>query len=187
MARLVPEHGQVAGQAQQQQPAFEPAQLAVGAQCVDQAAGEDHQRYVQAYQLARNPQRNDQCGQAEHYQHIEDIAADHAADRYIRRALVGRLQADGQLWCGAAEGDQAQADDQRAHVQALRQAQGGAHQQFGAAYQQQQGCAQLQQAEGGKGGQVENGRTPVASVAKPLYPHPRCAATQHADFFGGGA
>ncbi|GLO46789.1 hypothetical protein PPUN109347_33520 [Pseudomonas putida] len=71
-------------------------------------------------------------------------------------------------------------------MQALGQAQGCAHQQFGTADQQQQGDAQLQEAEGGKGGEVENGRTPVASVAKPLYPHARGSATDHADFFCGG-
>ena len=111
----------------------------------------------------------------------------HAAHRHVRRALVGSLQAYGKLWRGTAEGHQAQADDQRAYMQALGQAQRGAHQQLGAANQQHQGDAQLQEAEGGKGGQVENGRTPVASVAKPLYSHARCSATEHADFFCGGA
>ncbi|PAV71883.1 hypothetical protein WR25_03493 [Diploscapter pachys] len=57
-----------------------------------------------------------------------DVAAHDAAHSDIRRALVGGLQAHGQLWRRTAEGDQAQANDQRAHVQAAGQAQSGAYQ-----------------------------------------------------------
>nr|BFE91453.1 hypothetical protein GCM10020185_19890 [Pseudomonas brassicacearum subsp. brassicacearum] len=59
----------------------------------------------------------------------------------------GCLQADGHLWGAAAERDDAQADDQWSYLQACRQAHGGAHQQFGAADQQQQGAEQFDQAE----------------------------------------
>ncbi|MNH30835.1 hypothetical protein D3C79_911500 [compost metagenome] len=144
---LVPEYRQVAEQAAQQQGTLQAPQQFVEGQQVHCQAGDDHQRDVQAHQLARDPQRNDQRGQAQGYQDVEDVAADHAADGDIRRAGVGRLQADGQLRCAAAECHQAQADDQWSDLQAGGQAQGGAYQQFGAGDQQQQADAQLQQAE----------------------------------------
>ena len=156
------------------------------AQQVDQCTGDDHQGNVEADQLARHAQRNHQRGQAQYHQDVEDVAAKDTADGYVGGALVGGLQAHGELRCRAAERDQAEADDQGAHAQAAGQAQGGAHQQLGTEDQRQQPQGQLQQAEGGEGGQVENGSRSVRSVAEPLYADAGSAASQHTDFLRGG-
>ena len=51
--------------------------------------------------------------------------------------------------CAAAEGDDGQADDQRAHMQPRGQAYGGAHHQFGAGDQQEQPAEQFDHADQG--------------------------------------
>ncbi len=97
--------------------------------------------------MARDAQWNDQRRQPEGDEDVEDAAADHAAHGDVGVLRQGCLQADGHLWGAAAERDDAQADDQWSYLQACRQAHGGAHQQFGAADQQQQGAEQFDQAE----------------------------------------
>ena len=110
VARLAQQQGQVNQQAAQQDGAVQAVELLVQGQGKHQAAGEDHQRDVQAHQLAGHPQRDDQCRKAQGHQDIEDIAADHAAHGNVCRVIEGGLQADGQLRCAAAHGHEGQAD-----------------------------------------------------------------------------
>ncbi|MCY1181257.1 hypothetical protein D9M73_217520 [compost metagenome] len=96
-----------------------------------------------------NPQRNDQGGQPEGDEDVENAAADHAADGDVGIVRQCRLQADRHLRCAAAEGDDGQADDQRAYVQPRGNAYGGAHHQFGADNQQEQSAEQFDHADQG--------------------------------------
>ena len=100
-----------------------------------QAAGQDHQGNIQAHQLARHAQRNNQRREPESDQDVEDIAADDAADGNVRGVIERGLQADRHLRRTAAQRNHGQADEQWANLQVGGDTHGAAHQQFGAGNQ----------------------------------------------------
>ncbi|VVO42087.1 hypothetical protein PS704_05981 [Pseudomonas fluorescens] len=129
--RLAQQQAQIQHQRRQQHHAVGPGQFFIPRQNEHQQAGADHQRNVQAHQLPRDPQRDDQRREPEGDENVEDAAADHAADGDVGVLRQRGLQADGHLRGAAAEGDDGQADDQRSDMQARGQAHGGAHHQLG--------------------------------------------------------
>ncbi len=101
----------------EQQCAVDAAEFAVPGQAEGHQAGADHDRHVEADQLARHHQRRNQRRHAEDQQHVGDVAADHVANGDIAAAIERSLHADRRFRCAGAEGDHGQADDQRRNAE----------------------------------------------------------------------
>ena len=108
LAALADEKHSVGNDASEQQQAFQPADLAVEAEQVDQQGDADHDRHVEPHQLLRDHQRDDGRREAQDEEDVEDVAADDVAQGDVSLAGKGRLHADGQLRRAGAEGHHCQ-------------------------------------------------------------------------------
>ena len=151
VGKLAHHDEQVRCHSKQQHDAIQCAQLAVPGQRGDQYGRADHQRQVNTHQLASHPERDDQRRQPQCDQHVENIAADDAADRDVGAVGEGCLQSDGKLRRAAAEGDDCQTEEQRAGFEQRGEGHGSAYRQLRADDHQQQAAGELDQ---GRQGQI---------------------------------
>lgn len=146
VAGLVQQQEQVHQQADQQQCAVQAVELMVQGQCKHHDAGENHQRDVQAHQLSRHPQWNNQRRKPEGDEDVKNIAANDTAHGNVRGVIERGLQADRHLGCAAAHCYHGQADQKWPYLQFARNVLCAAHQQLRTCNQQHQAAEQLQHA-----------------------------------------
>jgi hypothetical protein len=96
----------------------------------------DQQRHVEPDQLLGDHKRCDQRGQPEDEQHVEDVAADHVAQRHLGLPRVGGADRHRHLRRRGPERDHRETDHQRRDPRRDRQPRRATHQQLRPTHQQ---------------------------------------------------
>ena len=122
-------------QEKQHQPVGKPERT-VKAETEQQHRHRDHERHFLADQLPVHEQRRNDGRNAQYEQYVQDVAADHVAQRQIDLTGRDRLQADGQLRRAGAERHHGKTDDKRRYAKGLGQPRGTADQHFPPHHQQ---------------------------------------------------